>query len=206
MAVCDRLRKLNVDMKKKIIICIVIAVGILIMYMPLKTVYIEILSKLHTVNETHQRADKLIDGIRNNVVNSGYSIEKIESFCSQSMSTDYYEVKSDKFIFFVDITNEKDIETMSISFSLDKYSIENIDVDTVLAVFNGISACNISKRVLKKSFTEIEKSNIQINNEDTYKNIYTKELLFLSDLSEIHYYINENEKYISLSGVPKLFA
>lgn len=180
-------------------------IGILIRYMPLKTVYIEILSKIHTVSETYQRADKLIDSIKSQVEKSGYSVNKVESLCSQSMCNSSYEFKSEKFDFSVDITNEKDIETMSVSFSLDNYSTDDMDLDTVLSVFNDISACNISKRTLKKSFDEIEKSNIQMNNEDTYTNIYTKNLLFLSDLSKIHCYIYEGEKYMSLSGVLKLF-
>ena len=193
-------------MKKKIIICMVILAGILILYMPLKTVYIEILSKIHTVSETYQRTDKLIDDIKSKVEKSGYSVEKVESYCSQSMCNSSYEFKSEKFDFSVDITNEKDIETMSLSVSLDKYSLDDIDMDTLLLVFNDISACNISKRTLNNSFNEIEKSNIQINNEDTYTNIYTKKLLFLSDLGKIHCCIYKGEKYISLSGVPKLFT
>lgn len=194
-------------MKKKIIICMVILAGILILYMPLKTVYIEILSKIHTVSETYQRSDKLIDGIKSKVEKSGYSVEKVESYCSQSMCNSSYEFKSEKFDFSVDITNEKDIETMSLAFSLDKYSLDDIDMDTLLLVFNDISACNISKRTLNNSFNEIEKSNTQINNEDTYINIYTKELLFLSDLCKISCYVNsDNERKIGLSGVPKFFT
>ena len=169
--------------------------------MPLKTVYIEILSKLHTTYETYNKSIEFTRKIENKAKYYGYSVKKTESFCNSHMCLLSYEVRTNEFDFCIDIVNEKDIETLNLNVNVDKYSMNYIDTDVIIDVFNDISACNISKSQLKKSVNEISEIHNQIKNVDSYE----KNFLLMSDLCQISCYINENnEMILNLKGVPKL--